>query len=249
MKLAEGLKAGPHTLMLMARGMDEHQSRWSPPLVASLTFLGLDPAGGKLLDPLPEWGKPKLKMEILGDSITEGVVVHGEREGKKTWPWRTDGRLAYSAQTAMRLGAEWRQVGFGAGPHPRRQRGFAGRARRLQLLLQGLPADDWQPDLVVINQGTNDGGASADNFRPLYRKYLVMIGHAYPKAKIAAMRPFNGAHAADIKAEVEARNAAGDMDIFYVDTTGWLGRKGTSPTASTPTSEAAPKPPTSSRRR
>src|SRR3954470_2315717 len=34
--LAEKLPAGPHALWLMARGMDEHQARWTPPLVASL---------------------------------------------------------------------------------------------------------------------------------------------------------------------------------------------------------------------
>ena len=36
--LGENLAAGPHTVMLMARGLDEHQRRWSPPLVASITL-------------------------------------------------------------------------------------------------------------------------------------------------------------------------------------------------------------------
>jgi hypothetical protein len=36
------------------------------------------------------------------------------------------------------------------------------------------------------------------------------------------MRPYGGAHAAEISAEVTARNAAGDARVFYVDTTGWL---------------------------
>ena len=29
-KLAEGLAQGPHTVLLMARGLDEHQRRWTP---------------------------------------------------------------------------------------------------------------------------------------------------------------------------------------------------------------------------
>jgi lysophospholipase L1-like esterase len=39
---------------------------------------------------------------------------------------------------------------------------------------------------------------------------------------LVALRPFNGAQAAPIEAEVEARNAAGDARVFYVDTAGWL---------------------------
>src|SRR5687767_14701844 len=108
--LTKDLKPGPHTLTLMARGLDEHQCRWSPPLTASITFLGLAVTDGKLLDP-PE--EPKLKIEFLGDSITEGVLVHREYKGKTAWPWLTDGRLAYPTQTALKLGAQWRQVGFG----------------------------------------------------------------------------------------------------------------------------------------
>jgi hypothetical protein len=36
------------------------------------------------------------------------------------------------------------------------------------------------------------------------------------------MRPFNGAHADDIKNEVMVRTTAGDGKVFYVDTTGWI---------------------------
>ena len=38
--LATGLPAGTHTVTLMARSMDETQSRWTPPLVSSTTLLG-----------------------------------------------------------------------------------------------------------------------------------------------------------------------------------------------------------------
>jgi lysophospholipase L1-like esterase len=228
--LAEGLKppassgAAGHTLILMARGLDEHQSRWSAPLVASLTFVGLEPSdGGKLLEPLPEWDKPRLKMEILGDSITEGVLVHGEREGKKTWPWRTDGRLAYPCQTAFQLGAQCRQVGFGAqGLTHGGSGGTLAAPEAFNFFYKTCPRDDWQADLVVINQGTNDGHAKPEQFRPLYRKLLDEIRQAYPKAKIAALRPFNGAHADDIAAEVKASNDSGDANVFYIDTAGWL---------------------------
>jgi lysophospholipase L1-like esterase len=77
--------------------------------------------------------------------------------------------------------------------------------------------------MVVINEGTNDSGATASTFRTGYTQYLTTIRAAYPNAKLVAMRPFNGSQAAAIKAEVDARNAAGDTRVYYVDTTGWLG--------------------------
>jgi lysophospholipase L1-like esterase len=52
--------------------------------------------------------------------------------------------------------------------------------------------------------------------------FLQTIRTAYPAAQIAALRPFNGAHAADIQAEVSALQAAGDARVFYVDTIGWI---------------------------
>jgi hypothetical protein len=88
LELEKDLKPGDHTILLLVRGLDEHQPRWSPPLTASVTFLGFDlPAGGKF-EQIPD--SPKLKIEFLGDSITEGVRVHGKEPGRETWPWMSD---------------------------------------------------------------------------------------------------------------------------------------------------------------
>lgn len=63
----------------------------------------------------------------------------------------------------------------------------------------------------------------AASFQLAYATYLGTIRTGYPGAKIAAMRPFNGAHATEIKAVVDARRTSGDSRVYYVDTTGWLG--------------------------
>jgi lysophospholipase L1-like esterase len=221
--LASGLPAGPHTLWLMVRALDEHQSRWNPPLVASVTFLGLGfPDGGNVLPPLPEWDHPKLKIEFLGDSITEGVLVQKVRPGKTSWAWQTDALDSHACKTAMLLGAAWRQVGFGAtGLAHGGSGGAPGALDSFNLFYAGCPRDSWQPDLVVVNQGTNDGGMPANQYQLLYAKYLAMIRQAYPKAIIAAERPFDGAQAAGIKQDVEAMKAAGDNNVHYINTTGW----------------------------
>lgn len=226
--LGDGLPRGRHTVMLMVRGLDEHQSRWTPPLVASVTFTGFGLAkGGKLEKPLPEWKKPALSIEFLGDSITEGVVVNEGRAGVVegipfTWPWLADARLSYAGQTATRLGAAWRQVGFGATGLARAGSGDApGALDSFNFFYAGCPRDDWQPDVVIVNQGTNEGSMPANEYQPLYARYLAMIRKAYPKAKIVALRPFCGAQEAAIQAAVKACNAAGDSNAHYIDTTGW----------------------------
>lgn len=224
LKLAEGLAAGPHTLRLMVRGLDEHQSRWKQPLVASVTFLGLDlPAGGQILKSLAEWDNPKLKIEFLGDSITEGVLVGGPHGFEKTpGAWGSNALDSWVGQTALALGAMWRQVGFGAtGINHGGNGGAIAAQDSFNFFYDGCPRDDWQPDLVVINQGTNNAMDNSAKYLPLYGKYLATIRAAYPKAKIAAVRPFSGAQADAIKVAVDAARAAGDQEIYYIDTTGW----------------------------
>jgi lysophospholipase L1-like esterase len=220
-ELEKDLKPGPHTIFLMARGLDEHQPRWAEPLTASITFQGVDfPTGGKLLDPPAE---PKLKIEFLGDSITEGVRVHRNQPGRDTWPWQTDALLAWPSQTGLKLGASWRQVGFGAvGVTKGGSGGVPPAPDSFDWFYKDCPRDAWQPDVVVINHGTNDGGASSEKFRPAYARYLELIRKAYPNARILALRPFAGTHADDIKAEVTTRNTSGDGRVSFVDTRGWL---------------------------
>jgi hypothetical protein len=220
LKLASNLAVADHTVALFVRGMNENESRWTPPLVASTTFLGFEVEGGSIVKtPRPE----RLKIEFLGDSITEGVALHSQGpQGQTTPNWRTDGPRAYAALTALAMNAEWRQVGFGRqgltiggnGGVPKAQDAF-------NWFFSGVSRDDWQPDFVVINQGTNDRGAGGATFAPLYLSFLSLVRTAYPLAKIAALRPFVGDYGAEIAAQVAARNAAGDSKVFYVDTAGW----------------------------
>lgn len=217
--LAKGLSDGPHTLMLMMRGMNPEQKRWKPPLVGSYTFLGLDLSeSGQILPPLDGWEHPKLKIEFLGDSITEGLLT----TNGPTYAWHQSALDSYAAQAALQLGAMWRHVGFGAqGLVNGGSGGVPDALDSFNYFYDGCPRDDWQPDLVVINQGTNDRHAPDETYKSLYTRYLKMVRKAYPHAKIAAMRPFSGWQGDNIKAVVDACRAEGDKNIFYIDTTGW----------------------------
>jgi lysophospholipase L1-like esterase len=162
-------------------------------------------------------------MEFLGDSITEGVALHEQGpDGQTTATWRTDGPHAYATLTATELDAEWRQVGFGRQGLTIVANGGAPKAQdAFNWIYAGVPRDSWQADVVVINQGTNDSGASGETFAPLYLGFLELVRAAYPQAKIVALRPFAGVFASEIAAQVQARHDAGDAAVYYVDTSGW----------------------------
>ena len=220
LELASGLPVAMHTVTLFVRGMNEGQARWTPPLVASTVFLGFTVAGGNLVQTArPE----RMKVEFLGDSITEGVALHGTGpQGQTSANWRTDGPRGYASLTAQKLKAEWRQVGFGRqgltivgnGGVPKAQDAF-------NWFYSGVPRDSWQPDLVVINQGTNDRGTNGATFAPLYGSFLNLIRTAYPNAKLVALRPLVGDFGTEISAQVAARKTGGDAKVYYVDTAGW----------------------------
>jgi lysophospholipase L1-like esterase len=219
--MASALSGGSHSITIIARGLDEKKSRWSPPLVSSITFLGFDVTSG-MLEPTVPPIQPKL--EILGDSITEGVVVQGSSYlGRTGQCWKNDAVYSYPTQTGMRLGADYRQVGFGyQGLLKAGDGGVPPANDSFPWVYKDAPRDDWQADMVVINQGTNDSTQPATAFKSAYTTFVATIRKAYPNAKILALRPFSGAQEAQIKAVVSASNAAGDSRVYYVDTSGWL---------------------------
>jgi lysophospholipase L1-like esterase len=222
LELASGLGAGEHTITLFVRGMNEFEARWSPPLVSATTFLGFMVTGGALV---PSARPERLKMEILGDSITEGVALHATGPaGQNTPSWRTDGPRGYAALTARQLNAEWRQVGFGRqGITIGGNGGVPKAGDAFNWFYEGVARDDWQPDLVVINQGTNDCFNNVDGptFASAYRSFLEVVRAAYPQARIAALRPLAGCLGTEISAQVTALNDGGDAKIHYIDTMGW----------------------------
>ena len=221
LELATGLTAGPHTVTLVARGLDENRARWTPPLVSSVQFQGFTVVGGALMKTV-EPAQPKL--EILGDSITEGVVVQGSSYmGKSGQCWKNDAVYSYASQAGMALDADYRQVGFGFQGILKGGNGGVPTANNsFNWFFDGVRRDAWQADMVVINQGTNDSSQAAATFKSGYATFLKTIRAGYPNAKIVALRPFSGAQASAISSAVTEANAAGDLRVYYVDTSGWL---------------------------
>jgi lysophospholipase L1-like esterase len=194
-----GLPSGQHRLRL--EKLTESQSGGG-------RFIGFSPvAGGRALSPLPK----ARRIEFIGDSYTVG---YGNRSTKRECTRDqvhdlTDTQQAFGPIVARKLDADYRvnaYSGFGI------VRNYGGSSAELSLpaiyprLKPDVPPnannnpDNWQPQLVVINLGTNDfstplkSGERWKNdaelradYRNRYLRFLVGLHAAYPKAKFLLM--------------------------------------------------------------
>ena len=219
-RLVLGTDAAPgrHQVWVILKSADEHQARWTPPLVASLTLTGVEVPGGKLLEP-PR--RRKLILEAIGDSITEGILVY--KEGKD-WPDRADSRFTYAFRTAEALGAEPRIIGFGAqGLTHGGNGGTPAVGLAYPFVYKDVPAEEAPADVVVINQGCNDGGAKS--IETLYLGLIRLARRRNPDAHIFCLIPFAQVHARSIGAAVVSARADWDTKVYLVRTQGWLDPK------------------------
>ncbi len=88
---------------------------------------------------------------------------------------------------------------------------------------------DWDfarytPKIVVINLGTNDNNQRVPDaqLQSTYTSFLANVRTKFPNAEIFVMRTFLGVKATPTLAAVNARIAAGDAKLHYIDTNGWL---------------------------
>jgi hypothetical protein len=92
-----------------------------------------------------------------------------------------------------------------------------------------VPVPPWDfskysPKLIVVNLGTNDWNLSVQGktFQDHYVDLLTNIRAKHPGAEIFVLRTFNGYLYQETQNAVNARIAAGDTRMHYVNTEGWL---------------------------
>jgi len=181
--LATGLPSGRHVIELYRRS----EAEWGVS-----QFLGFDfGAGGTLLPPP---AAPDRRMEVIGDSITTGF---GD-EGINPCPYTIDTEnhyLTYESIAARNVGADlittaWQGKGLVCNVGHNCNNPFP------TIYDRTLPASatsqwdfkSWQPDVVVINLGTNDFSSAVDpsatDFAAGYVSFLRHIRGNYPNALI-----------------------------------------------------------------
>ena len=96
--------AGDHVLTVILKGEVEMQHRWHHPLIAKLSLIGYEAEAAAAL---PE--NRKKTIELIGDSITEGVLVDAgyapdRNDDVQNRPYQDDVTATYAYRTALALG-------------------------------------------------------------------------------------------------------------------------------------------------
>jgi hypothetical protein len=154
-------------------------------------FRGFEINGVAKKEALPQ--KPKLKIEFLGNSITAGYGVLDSVKEHTYSPITQDVFSSYAGVAARELNAEMRAVAF-SGRGIFRNHPDSEDARTLPEFFPYVSVNakiswdfSWQPDIAVIELGTNDFALSAPDsakFVSSMVKFVHQVRDKYPKAKI-----------------------------------------------------------------
>lgn len=217
-QIVSGLTPGTHQVEIYRR---------TEASFGATRFFGVELNGGELLPPPPA----RLhRLELIGDSISTGYGNEGA-DSSCSFEARTQNHwLTYGAIAARNLAAELVTVAWsGKGviynydedknqPLP-------------ELYARAVPSDaqsswdfgKWQPEVVVINLGTNDFSTGNDPaqllFVEAYKDFLAQLRDNYPNAWIMCLVPtlLGGTDlstARDYITQVVAQiNAAGDSRV------------------------------------
>ncbi|MEO7715713.1 MAG: SGNH/GDSL hydrolase family protein [Capsulimonas sp.] len=182
LKIAEGLPEGSHTVTLCK---DTESS------IGYLEFTGFRCAGLARPD-----RQPKRKMEFIGDSITCGMGSDTRVKpcGEGQWYDQTNAYMSYGPVTARLLNAQWHVTSAsGIGMHHSccdmkvTMPDVFGKTD-----VSGNAPGDWnfaryQPDVVTVCLGQNDGSGEPVAFRAAYLAFLTQVRSRYPKAQIVCL--------------------------------------------------------------
>ena len=214
---ATTFSTGSHMLEVIVKSTTETKARWAPQSTA-VVFTGISLADGAVAR-AP--ARKKYNVLVYGDSITEGVRTLGWKNVANDTD-RNDAVRDYSYQLGQALPAEVGVVAFGAtGLAQGGSGGVPLLAGSWDMLWAGAPRDFAAPapDLVVYNEGTNDGSKNVtDAFLQIVRK-RELAGAAH-----LLLVPFNGGHKVDIQLVVAAMAGSGTT-VVMGDTAGFYDGK------------------------
>ncbi|CAN5233212.1 SGNH/GDSL hydrolase family protein [soil metagenome] len=139
--------------------------------------------------------KPKFKIEYIGDSITAGAGMDLSVVPCNTGAWydQHNAYMTYGALTSRSLNAQWQLTAL-AGV------GLVHSCCNMNVVMPqifdkvSLRADTikwdfkhYQPDMVTICLGQNDGAQDSSIFCNYYIKFIGAVRSAYPKADIVCL--------------------------------------------------------------
>ena len=211
---ASGRNNHKHLLEVIVKSTSEQVNRWTKQQ-NGVTFTGLQVESGTTLTAAAR--KP-FNALIYGDGITEGILVNPNigLKGSLKETDRNDATQDYSWVLSQTLPIEVGVVGFGGtGITKSGSGGVPPLSTSYQFLWAGQQRSFFNPapDLIIYNEGTHDQQDITSTLTTIVKAHKTLA----PKAKQLLLRPFNGAHASEIKAVADKAG-----NVTYGDTTGFL---------------------------
>jgi hypothetical protein len=202
-----------HHLEVIVKSTSEWMDRWNTQ-AASVAFTGLTLASGQTA--ASPTASPQRRIVLFGDSITEGYLSVSNTTDTAgsdvtvTWGYQLRHLLGADVSVIACGGQGITQGGQGNWPSLINAWNFhwSGQARTY------TPT----PDLIVINQGQNDG-ATGSGFQSQYASTLNAILAGIPNCPVVILIPFSQSHASDIPATV---TAVGNSRVHYITTSGFF---------------------------
>jgi lysophospholipase L1-like esterase len=188
--LAEGLGDSDHTVRLTKR---------TETFYGTPQFLGFELDPGRELLSLPR--ARERRIEFIGDSITAGYGVEGSSPTCVFSKETENAARTYAAQTAEHFNAGYHIIavsGLGAvrnynaddSVSAGTMLSYYGRTLANENV-EDWDFDEWQPDAVVINLGTNDFSTTphpaGEVFLQGYTNLIFKVRNLYPQAHIFAI--------------------------------------------------------------
>lgn len=181
---------GKHTVRIITDGLTEGEGKWTDE--KGFAFTGVSASEGTVTGI-----RPVNKIAAFyGDSITEGIralSMDADSDGNSA-------THSFPFFCCAELGAVPYNAGYGA-------TGIVSTGsfniciKAIDFLTAGRPEDSgFNPDLIVINHGSNDSSCPSDIFSPGYAEVVERLHTKHPLAHIFAMIPFCQTHADDIRA-------------------------------------------------
>jgi len=217
----ESSNDGPHSLQIIMKSSSEGLARWFYPQEAVVRFKGLE-----VDSPSELRVDTRLILEVIGDSITEGVLVEVANTDEGNYHERVfqdDTCSTYAWKCAERLNMRPRPIGFGAVGTLKSGSGEVPNVLdSYGFIFDGCPCEEEKADVIVIAHGTNDWGRTDEEFAPAYTGFLEIVRQHNPKAVICAMSPFVGRFEEMLPGVVDQYNQTHSDNVKFISTKGWL---------------------------
>lgn len=197
-----------HIIRVVVDGANESEDKWIGERGVAFKDITVD-STGTVTGVLPK----NKKIMFFGDSITEGVRVlnmNANSDGNSA-----TGAFPYIAST--NLNAISYRAGFaGAGVTKGGDGGVPSLINFIDNMTKNRLAPYYEPDVVVVNIGTNDFDADTDVFKSQYTAVINRLLIKYSGTPLFIMVPFNGTRKSEITDITNNKKG-----VYMVDTTGW----------------------------